>query len=103
MSGRGNPGPDLFPDTRPCGELTMVVVLVDVDLTVSAGVSQGDRLPVSLVDGRYPAVFLGQDRLGSIAAGALSRLVECLRGGDTFGAEVLAVDGAFVQVRITGG
>jgi hypothetical protein len=103
MSGRGNPGPDLVPDIRPCDQLVLEVVLVDVDMAISARVSVADRLPVSLVDERYPAAFLDADRLGSIASGALSRLVQCLREGETFGAEILVLDAAYVKVRVSSG
>ena len=103
MSGRGNPGPDFVPDIRPCDQLVLEVVLANVDTTTSARVSVGDRLPVSLVDDRYPAAFVGHDRLGSIASGALSRLVQCLREGKAFVAEILEIDGAYVKVRVTSG
>ena len=103
MAGRGNPGPDYVPDTRPCEQVEFEVWLVDVDTTVSAQLSVGDRLPVRLIEERYPAVFLDEARVGSIASGVLSRLVECLRGRASFGAEVLEINGNLVRVRVSWG
>jgi hypothetical protein len=78
------------------------VVLVDVVLEVLASVASGQALGVALVEERYPAVFVGTERAGSVASGGrLSRLVECLRAGQTFTAVVLELEGAYVRMRIS--
>jgi hypothetical protein len=101
VTGRGNPEPDLPPRVVPCDELVLQVVLIDVDVEVAATVAANQTLRVALIDDRYPAVFAGDRRVGSVASGgALSPLVQCLRGGQSYGAVVLEVDGAFVTVRI---
>lgn len=101
MTGRGNPEPDLPPVVVPCDRLVVEVVLVDVVLEAVTTFAVGQTLEVGLIEDRYPAVFLGDQRVGSVASGgALSRLVECLRAGQAFGAFVLEVDGAYVRVRI---
>jgi hypothetical protein len=101
MTGRGNPEPDVPPTVVPCDQLVLEVVLVDVVLELVTTLAPGQTLSVALIESRYPAVFLGSERVGSVASGgALSRLVECLRAGQAFGAIVLEVDGAYVRVRI---
>jgi len=101
MTGRGNPEPDVPPIVVPCDQLVLEVVLVDVALEVVGTVAPGHALGVALLENRYPAVFVGAERVGSVASGgALSRLVECLRAGQAFSAFVLEVDGAYVRVRI---
>jgi hypothetical protein len=100
MSGRGNPERDLPVDTRPCSEVRFDVVLVDVKPEIATTVSIGDRLAVELLEGRYPAVTTPAGILGSIASGVLSRLVQCLREGVRFEAEVLELQGALVRARI---
>lgn len=102
MTGRGNPEPDLPPVVVPCDQLVLEVVLVDAVLEVLANVAPGQALRLALVEDRYPAVFVGTDRAGSVASGGrLSRLVECLRAGQAFTAVVLEVDGAYARVRIS--
>lgn len=102
MTGRGNPEPDLPPVVVPCDQLVLEVVLVDPVLEVLASVSPGQALGVALVEERYPAVFVGTERAGSVASGGrLSRLVECLRAGQAFTAVVLELEGAYVRVRIS--
>jgi hypothetical protein len=104
MTGRGNPEPDLPPVVVPCDQLTVELVLVDVVLGVATSVAPGQSLGVALIESRYPAVFLGPERVGSVASGgALSRLVECLRAGQAFSAIALEVDEAYVRVRIGAG
>lgn len=101
MTGRGNPEPDIPPRVVPCDQLVLEVVLVDVVPAVVGAVAPGQTLGVGLIENRYPAVFVGADRVGSVASGgALSRLVECLRAGQAFSAFVLEVEGAYVKVRI---
>ena len=101
MTGRGNPEPDLPPVVVPCDQLVVEVVLVDVVLEFVTTIAAGQTLDVALIENRYPAVFLGDERIGSVASGgALSRLVECLRAGQPFGAFVLEADGAYVRVRV---
>ena len=101
MTGRGNPEPDQPPVLVPCDRLVVEAVLVDVVLEAVTTVAAGQTLEVALIENRYPAVFLGAERVGSVASGgALSRLVECLRSGQAFNAFVLEVDGAYVKVRI---
>lgn len=102
MTGRGNPEPDFPPVVLPCNQLVFDVVLVDVDLGIAATVALGQVLEVALVGSRFPAVFVGADRLGGVTAGGrLSRLVECLSAGQTFSAVVLELDGALVKVHIS--
>jgi hypothetical protein len=101
MTGRGNPEPDIPPVVVPCEQLVLEVVLVDVVPGVVGTVAPGQTLGVALIENRYPAVFVGTERLGSVASGgALSRLVECLRAGQAFSAFVLELEGAYVRVRI---
>ena len=101
MTGRGNPEPDRPPVVVPCDRLVVEVVLVDVVLEAITTLAAGHTLEVALIENRYPAVFHGAERVGSVASGgALSRLVECLRAGQAFSAFVLEVDGAYVKVRI---
>lgn len=101
MTGRGNPEPDLPPVVLPCDQLTVEVVLVDVVLELATTITAGQTLGVALIENRYPAVFRATERVGSVASGGrLSRLVECLRAGQAFGAIVLEVDGPYVRVRI---
>jgi hypothetical protein len=101
MTGRGNPEPDIPPRVVPCDQLVLEVVLVDVVPAVVGTVAPGQALGVALIENRYPAVFVGADRVGSVASGgALSRLVECLRAGQAFSAFVLELEGAYVKVRI---
>jgi len=101
MTGRGNPVPDLPKDIRPCSEITFDLDLIDVDLEVVGDVHVGDRYPIRLVQGRYPAVFVQDRRLGSIASGALSRLVQCLQDEARFDAEILEAAATVVRVRVT--
>lgn len=101
MTGRGNPEPDRPPVVVPCDRLVVEVVLVDVVLEAVTTLAAGQTLEVALIENRYPAVFRGAERVGSVASGgALSRLVECLRAGQAFSAFVLEVAGAYVKVRI---
>jgi hypothetical protein len=100
MTGRGNPEPDRPPVVTPCDQLVVEVVLADVVLEVAIRIAPGQTLSVALIENRYPAVFLDAERVGSVASGVLSRLVECLRAGQAYGAFVLEVDGALVRVRI---
>lgn len=101
MSGRNNPAPDIPRPVIPCSELRIEAVLVNVDVTVAGKVAIGGRYPVGLIDGSYPAPLVDDIPLGSIASGALSRLVECLRANEPFDAEVAELEGAYVRVLVT--
>ena len=102
MTGRGNPEPDFQPVVTPCDQLVAELALVDVVLALVQGVAPGQSLVVALIEDRFPAAFVGAERLGSIAAGGkLGRLVECLRLGQKYIAFVLEVDEALVRVRIS--
>jgi len=103
MSGRGNPAPDLPRDDRPCSTIRFEVDLIDVVEPVAKRLEAGRILEVRLVQARFPAAFDGlndDDRLGSIASGALSRLVECLRSGEAFAAEIRDLDFPLVRVEV---
>ena len=101
MTGRGNPEPVVPPIVTPCDRLVVELVLVDVVLELVRAVALGQTLGVALIESRFPAVFVGTERLGSVAAGgALSRLVECLQAGQRFNAVVVELDGNYVRVRI---
>lgn len=102
MTGRGNPEPDLPPVVVPCEQLVLETILVDVVLGVVGTLTAGQILELALIENRYPAVFIGTERAGSVASGgALRRLVECLRAGQAFSAIVLELEGAYVRVRIS--
>ncbi len=101
MSGRNNPAPDIPRPVIPCSELRIDAVLVNVNVTMAAKVAVAGRYPVGLIDGSYPAPLVDEIPLGSIASGALSRLVECLRANEAFDAEVTELQGAYVRVLVT--
>jgi hypothetical protein len=88
-------------DDRPCAQVIFEVELIDVDPTIAGGVNVGERFDIELAEGRYPTVVTEAGRLGSIASGVLSRLVQCLREGVQFDAEILEVDLPLVKVRVS--
>lgn len=101
MTGRGNPEPEIPQEVRPCTELVLGRVwLTNVEISVAEKLSVGDGLNVRLFKETFPTAFLGDEAVGSISSGPASRLVECLRAGVLFEAEVIEVDKALVIVRV---
>jgi hypothetical protein len=74
--------------------------LVDLDASVAATISVGQVQRVGLWQERFPVVYVGDARLGSITSGRVSVLVRCLKAGEPFVAEVCRADGGWVDVHV---
>jgi hypothetical protein len=74
--------------------------LVDVDPKQASAVAVGDVLRVTLFEDRYPIVERNGGRLGSVTSGQPGTLAKCLREDGPFEAEILKVDGGWIEVLV---
>lgn len=102
MSGRGT-GPDVIKPEPDCDGLVFTSVLTDVDPAVAAAVTVGEVLEIALVEDRYPVAQREGARLGSITSGQLGALVRCVRDDGPFVAQVLTLDGGWIEVQVRHG
>lgn len=85
-----------------CDSLDVVVVLQSPQPKVVAKLGKGDILEVKLTGGKPPiqAVTDKGDVAGAIVPPDIQRLVDCLKKGKHFVAEVLQISGGAVKVRV---
>lgn len=108
MSGSGGGsgvggGGDSYQD---CPDIFEETVLNSPNHVILANINVGDILSVTIYqEAGHPtvvAVDSGGNVAGSITAGSLARLIECLEEGYDYAAVVTAIDGGrcYVQVRL---
>jgi hypothetical protein len=102
-SGGGGGGSWDPPPTR-CELLVIDTQLSSPKAAVIASISVGDILDVALRphDGGVLVVVLHNEEVaGGLASPNLPRLRECIEGGTQYAAEVNAINGAQVKVRVS--
>lgn len=86
-----------------CENLVIDTQLSSPKPAVIAGIKVGDVLDVTLQQGAGTTVVVmhGGQIAGGLASPQVQRLRECLEGGTVYGAEVTAINGAQVKIRVS--
>jgi hypothetical protein len=102
MTGRGGNGPPSFPpDEIDCARLRFNSTLTNIDEDVAATVVSGTVLDVTLFsDGTAAVVAADGRRLGSVTSNQLSVLLKCLREDGPFEAEIVKLEGGWIEVNV---
>jgi len=101
-SGGGGGGGGGTGGPTPCSDLKFETSLSSPQSAVVSTINVGDILDVVAKSATGPALAKteSEEVAGSITAGQLLRLLECLAEGNPFEAEVLGVSGGDVRVEV---
>jgi hypothetical protein len=102
MSGSDSGGPPSGPTgTSPCDQLRLIRNLEAPVVGIADHLVVGDQLGVALREGQPPLV-VATDPAGQEAGGILptGQLIECLRAGFDFVAEVTSANGGAIRLRV---
>lgn len=103
MSGSGSGGYFIPPYRRSedliCSKIDIDTVLVE-PREVVAQLTVKDILAVKLVDDMLLAYY-GKEIVGTIEIPEQSILVKCIKGGTTYIATIISIEGAICKVKIT--
>ena len=110
MSGPGNGGDGEFrkppsggaTDQNQCN-ITERANLNSVDASVVSALGVGDSLIVELQEGTTPRVLIrvsNGEVAGSITSRKIVTIIECLRSGFAYAAEVKSISGGLVEIEI---
>ena len=85
-----------------CLNLVIITNLASVDAEVLKKVDEGNVLPVEAQSADGPVVVMKDDEvLGTVLSSKLVQLLNCMNGGTEYVAEVLKIDDALCQVKIS--
>ena len=85
-----------------CMDLVIITNLASVDAAVLMKVNVGDVLPVVAQSADGPVVVMKDDEvLGTVLSSKLVQLLNCMNGGTEYEAEVLKIEDAVCQVKIS--
>ena len=85
-----------------CMDLDITTNLASVDADVLKRVKEGDVLPVKALGTDGPVVVIKDgETVGTVLSSKLVQLLNCMNGGTEYEAEVLKVEEAICQVRIS--
>lgn len=85
-----------------CMNLEIITNLATVNVDVLKITKPGDVLPVTAQTADGPVVVMKDNKiLGTVLSRRLSQLLNCMNGGTEYVAEVLKIEEAICQVRIS--
>ena len=85
-----------------CLNLVIIINLASVDTEVLKMVNVGDILPVEAQAADGPVVVMKDGEvLGSVVSSKLMQLLNCMNGGTEYEAEILKIEEAICQVKIS--
>ena len=85
-----------------CLNLVIITNLATVDTAVLAKTQVGDVLPVEAQSADGPVVVMKDEEvLGTVLSRHLVQLLNCMNGGTEYEAEILKIDEALCQVKIS--
>lgn len=103
MSGGGGGGYTPVGQAGPCDKLQAETALQSPNPAVVGTIRKDDQLELQLEPvGNRHAVIVVKDgqKAGSLVFASLQKLIECMRGGHEYVADVLAVSGPSCRLRI---
>lgn len=85
-----------------CMDLVIITNLASVNDDVLKKVKEGEVLPVAAQGADGPVVVIKDDEvLGTVLSSKLVQLLNCMNGGTEYEAEVLKIEDAICQVKIS--
>lgn len=85
-----------------CEDLVIFTNLASLDAEVLKNVNTGDVLPVETQSADGPVVVMKDNEvLGTVLSGKLVQLLNCMNGGTEYEAEVIKIEDAVCQVKIS--
>lgn len=85
-----------------CMDLVITTNLASVNVDVLKKVNEGDVLPVKALGTDGPVVVVKNgETVGTVLSSKLVQLLNCMNGGTEYEAEVLKIEEAICQVRIS--
>lgn len=85
-----------------CLNLEITTNLASVDVQELKKVNVGEMLPVAAQSADGPVVVMKDDEvLGTVLCSKLMQLLNCMNGGTEYEAEVLKIEDAICQVKIS--
>lgn len=89
-------------DGDVCQNLVIFTNLASVNADVLNKTQAGEALPVSAQSADGPVVVMKDDEiLGTVLSSKLVQLLNCMNGGTEYEAEVLKIEEAICQVKIS--
>lgn len=85
-----------------CKSLVIITNLASVNVDVLKKAHEGDVLPVSAQSVDGPVVVMKDDEiLGTVLSSKLALLLNCMNGGTDYEAEIIKIEEAICQVKIS--